>query len=79
MQMEGERRIAAARDDVWQALNDPEILQRCIPGCRSVERDGEGAFRATADVKLGPVKAVLFGMIMNYGLFPDLPKFWTGR
>lgn len=63
MHMEGERRIAATRDNVWRALNDPDILQRCIPGCRSIERDGDDAFQAVADVKLGPVKASFRGKI----------------
>ena len=33
MDMSGSYRITAPREQVWAALNDPEILKRCIPGC----------------------------------------------
>ncbi|MFN3797037.1 MAG: SRPBCC domain-containing protein, partial [Sphingobium yanoikuyae] len=36
MRMTGEERIAAPRDAVWQALNDPAVLRQCIPGCQSL-------------------------------------------
>jgi hypothetical protein len=42
---------------VWQALNDPAVLARCIDGCQSMERVGENAFRATVKAKVGPVSA----------------------
>ncbi len=43
MQQSGEHRIAAPISEVWRALNDPEVLARCIDGCEQMERVGEGA------------------------------------
>ena len=55
MRMTGEERIAAPRDAVWQALNVPAVLRQCIPGCQSLERDGEDRLRAEIAVKIGPM------------------------
>jgi len=37
MDMTGEQHIAASRQKVWSALNDPEVLKQCIPGCQSLK------------------------------------------
>ncbi len=37
MDVTGEHRIAAARERVWEALNDPEVLKQCIPGFQSID------------------------------------------
>jgi len=57
MQLDGERTIQAKRDDVWRALNDPEVLQACILGCDSIERVSDTEFNAVVTAKFGPVKA----------------------
>lgn len=57
MQLKGDRSIAAPRDAVWQALNDPEVLKACILGCDSLERVSDTEFTATVTAKFGPVKA----------------------
>ncbi len=57
MEMNVERKIAAPRDQVWSALNDIKVLQAAIPGCSSLEYDGENKFKAQITVKVGPVKA----------------------
>ena len=61
MEINGEQRIAAPRDDVWRALNDPDVLRRCIPGCESLERVSETEFSGTVTAKVGPVKATFGG------------------
>jgi uncharacterized protein len=53
----GEYRIAARRDDVWVALNDPEVLARCIDGCQSMRRTAADQFDATVKARVGPVSA----------------------
>lgn len=63
MQMTGEQRIAAPRRQVWEALNDPAVLAQCIPGCQSLERDGESGFLAVAEVKIGPIGARFKGNV----------------
>ena len=55
MQMTGEYRISATPDDVWRGLNDPAILQRCIPGCESVERVSDTEFTAKVVLQVGQI------------------------
>ncbi len=63
MELDGQELIAANREAVWQALNDPEILKQCIAGCESLEQDGDDAFEATVALKIGPVKARFKGNV----------------
>lgn len=63
MQMTGEQRIPASREQVWAALNDPEVLKACIPGCDSLEPVGEDGYKATVTAKVGPVKAKFAGQV----------------
>ena len=57
MQQTGEYRIAAARDVVWRALNDPQVLARCIEGCQSMTKVADDAFTTSIKAKVGPVSA----------------------
>lgn len=70
MDMSGERRIAAPRQAVWDALNDTEMLKLCIPGCESLERTGEHDLKATAAVKIGPIAARFTGLVHLTDLNP---------
>lgn len=75
MQMTGEQRIAAPRQKVWEALNDPDVLRQCIPGCQSLERDGDDRFVAVAEVKIGPIGARFKGNVQLSDL--DAPNGYT--
>jgi len=57
MEITGEYQIDSGRESVWQALNDPEMLRQCIPGCESLERIGENELKATVMAAIGPVRA----------------------
>jgi len=46
MRMSAEQRVPASRQAVWEALNDPEVLRRSIPGCESIERIGDNELAA---------------------------------
>ncbi len=70
MDMTGERRIAAPRQKVWNALNDPATLQACIPGCESLEKTADNALKATAAVKIGPISARFTGNVLLSDLDP---------
>jgi carbon monoxide dehydrogenase subunit G len=61
MELTGEYRIPAPREVVWRALNDPNILQRCIPGCESVEKLSDTEFTAKVVLKIGPMTAKFSG------------------
>ncbi len=63
MQMTGEYRIQAPRETVWQALNDPEVLKQCIPGCTEIEKTSDTDFSAKVTAKVGPVKAKFAGNV----------------
>lgn len=63
MQMSGERRIPAPREEVWKALNDPEVLRQAIPGCQTLEQEGEDSFTAKVKAKVGPVSATFSGAV----------------
>lgn len=70
MEMQGEERIAARRDAVWQCLNDPEILKQCIPGCQSLEAKSATELAAVVKVKIGPVSATFNGNVILSNLSP---------
>ncbi len=57
MKIEGVFTIAASRPVVWRHITDPEIMGRCIPGCKSIAVTGEDSYQANIEVKLGPIKA----------------------
>ena len=70
MDMSGERLIEAPRTKVWEALNNPEILKACIPGCETIEKLSETEMKATAAVKLGPIAARFAGKVLLSDLDP---------
>ncbi|RYF33023.1 MAG: carbon monoxide dehydrogenase, partial [Comamonadaceae bacterium] len=51
MEMQGNRRLAVTQQQAWDALNDPEILKLCIPGCDKVEATGENQYAISMAVK----------------------------
>ena len=63
MEMNGQERIAAPRQLVWESLNDPEILRECIPGCQALEKSSDTEMSATVKVKIGPVSATFSGEV----------------
>ena len=70
MNLTGEYRIPAARKDVWEALNDPEILKQCIDGCQELSKDSDTQFSAKVTAKVGPVKAKFSGKVTLSELDP---------
>src|SRR3954470_18588981 len=70
MDMTGERRIAASRETVWQALNDPTVLKASIPGCESLKKLSDTDMKATAAVKIGPISARFSGAVHLSDLDP---------
>jgi len=64
MEMNGSRTVPADVDTTWRALNDPEALKACIPGCESVERVSDNEYRLTMTARVGPVSARFTGRIV---------------
>ncbi|MEN3296561.1 MAG: uncharacterized protein V7642_5814 [Burkholderiales bacterium] len=61
MEMSSAQLVPAPQDKVWEALNDPELLKACIPGCESIEAAGENAYKIVMLAKVGPVRARFAG------------------
>ncbi len=70
MTMNGEVTLPADREKVWAALNDPEILKSCIPGCEELTRVSDTELTAKARVAVGPVKAPFTGKVILSDLDP---------
>ncbi|MEX0346205.1 MAG: carbon monoxide dehydrogenase subunit G [Rhizobiaceae bacterium] len=68
--MEGEERIEAPIDKVWEALNDPKVLKDCIPGCETLEMKSPTEMEATVSLKIGPIKAKFTGQVELKNLKP---------
>lgn len=75
MEMTGEYRIEAPRDIVWEALNDPEILRNCIPGCEELDKTDEHSFEAKVKAKVGPVNSRFTGSVSLSNMNP--PESYT--
>ena len=77
MDMNGQERIEAPVAAVWQALNDPEVLRACIPGCEALEKLSDTDMTATVVLKVGPIKARFEGTVELADLNP--PHSYTIR
>lgn len=63
MKIEGTHEILAKRERVFQALTDPAVLQRCIPGCERLEKTGENSYSTTLRAGVGSIKGVFTGNV----------------
>jgi carbon monoxide dehydrogenase subunit G len=70
MVLQGEERIEAPIATVWAALNDPEVLRACIPGCESLEKKSDIDLAAIVTLKIGPIKARFAGEVRLGNLTP---------
>ncbi len=75
MEIKGEYHIASDRQTVWDALNDPAVLARCIPGCESLEKQGENEYSGKVAAAIGPVRAKFDTRITLENLNP--PESYT--
>ena len=70
MEIKGEYKIAAPREKVFAALNDPAVLQACIPGCESLEKTSDTEMKAKVRMRIGPVSAAFSGKVTLSDLDP---------
>lgn len=70
MEMTSSRTIPAPVETVWKALNDPATLKACIPGCETIEPDGENAYRIALAARVGPVAAKFTGRLQLADIEP---------
>ena len=64
-----------ARDALYAALNDPDILEQCISGCKEFTRHSDTAFEAVISLKFGPVKVTFKSAVILTNLEP--PESYT--
>ena len=57
MILDGQFQLAASRQEVWDKLNDTEVLKECIPGCETLEESADNSFQAIIRAKVGPISA----------------------
>lgn len=79
MQMNGEVLVKASREAVWAALNDPEILRQCIPGCDSLTKASDTEMAAKVTTRIGPIKASFSGKVVLSELDPPTSYVISGE
>jgi hypothetical protein len=70
MDLTGEYHIAAPREAVWRALNDPAVLKQCIPGCEEIQKLSDTEMTARVKARVGPVSATFNGKVTLSDLDP---------
>ena len=68
--MTGEQLIPASQQDTWRALNDPEVLKACVPGCESITKVNENEYQVQMTAKVGPVSAKFRGRLSLFDIKP---------
>ena len=63
MEMTGEQLIPASQQQTWDALNDPDMLKQCVPGCESIEPAGDNQYQVLMVARVGPVSAKFKGKL----------------
>ncbi len=79
MQMDEQLRINAPRGRVFEALNDPAILQQAIPGCEALTAISANEFTAIVAAKIGPLSTRFQGGMTVSDLDPPVAYTLTGE
>src|SRR5262245_33416940 len=75
MEMTGEQLIPASQADTWQALNDPEVLKACVPGCEAITLVNPNEYQVSMTARVGPVSAKFRGRLSLFDIKP--PKSYS--
>jgi len=68
--MKGEQLVPASQKATWDALNDPQVLKACVPGCESIEPAGENVYQVLMVARVGPVSAKFKGKLTLSDIVP---------
>ena len=71
MKLSGRYKLSVKKNVVWEALNDPNILKQCIPGCESFDKENENTFKAIATNQIGPMNASFSGTVNLSNIKPN--------
>jgi carbon monoxide dehydrogenase subunit G len=70
MEMKGEQLVPASQQATWNALNDPQMLKACVPGCESITPAGDNAYEVLMVARVGPVSAKFKGKLTLSDITP---------
>jgi uncharacterized protein len=70
MEMKGEQLVPATQQATWEALNDPQVLKACVPGCESITPAGDNAYEVLMVARVGPVSAKFKGKLTLSDIVP---------
>ena len=70
MEMKGEQLVPAPRQKTWEALNDPQVLKACVPGCEAIEPAGPNEYQVLMVARVGPVSAKFKGRLVLSDIRP---------
>ncbi|WP_104017581.1 CoxG family protein [Roseovarius nitratireducens] len=79
MKLQDSVTLPCDRATAWAALNDPDVLRRCIPGCESLEQDAPDHLSAKVALKVGPVKARFAGEVTLTEIVPPEGYLLSGE
>ena len=79
MKLSGSYKLNVNKEQVWEALNDPAILKKCIPGCESFNKDSDNVFNATATNQIGPMNATFTGIVTLSNIKPNKSYTLSGE
>jgi carbon monoxide dehydrogenase subunit G len=70
MDMQGQRQLFVTQQQAWEALNNPEMLKACIPGCDKFELAEANVYNVGVAIKIGPVSAKFTGKVTLSDILP---------
>ncbi len=79
MKISGSYKLNAKKEVVWRALNNPEVLKQCIPGCESFEKESDIVFNAIVTNKVGPMNATFSGKVTVSNIQEDQSYTLSGE
>ena len=66
--MTGEQLIPASQQDTWRALQDPDVIKECVPGCDSITRVNDNEYQVQMTARVGPVSAKFRGRLSMFDI-----------
>ena len=79
MKLTGSYKLNAKKEIVWKALNNPDILKKCIPGCDSFEKESDACFKVSATNQIGPMNAAFSGDVTLSNIKKNLSYTLSGE
>ena len=79
MKLLGSYKLSVKKEIVWKALNNPDILKQCIPGCESFDVDSDNVFNVIATNQIGPMNATFSGIVKLSNIIENVSYTLSGE